>query len=544
MDGTPFGRYQLLELLGRGGMGEVWRAHDTEIDRTVAIKTLLPHFAQDEKFVQRFRREARLAARLDDPHVVPIYDVGEIGGQLYVSMRLIQGQDLQTLLGDGPLPSQRAVGIIGQVAKALNAAHKAGLVHRDIKPSNILIAENDYAYLIDFGIAKAAGETGLTSTGATIGTWSYMAPERFSTGVAEASSDIYALACVLYQCLTGQLPFPAVALEQIAVAHMTAAPPKPSAHESAVPEAMDAVIETGLAKDPGQRYSTTVELATAAHSAVTEPLRRASAPISQPLPLPTGYVIPASRGAANSDRPTDSFTASPEPLAAQLAAPTVARAAAPLDAVPPAANSHSSRGPGGRTKKLFGTLALIGGLAAIVAFAVTAGPLSSSSGTRSSAASSTVGTSSSTWSTSIQEPTPSNDSVRQLLALVPAGDHCKEEYNAQHDEGVLAKVDCAEIAGQVTVLHYQLLSDQAALDRYILQTNGDRQACPGLGQSPQYWHHSATPQQTEGKVSCFQWAGYPWVDWSVNSQLLTGEARGLSTDNVDQIFQWWSARNQ
>ncbi|MDT5350346.1 MAG: hypothetical protein QOH91_3633, partial [Mycobacterium sp.] len=227
MEGTPFGRYRLIELLGRGGMGEVWRAHDTEIDRTVAIKMLLPHFAQDEKFEQRFRREARAAARLDDPHVVPIYDVGEIDARLYVSMRLINGQDLQTLLDTASLEPQRAVAIIGQIAKALHAAHKVGLIHRDIKPSNILVSDDDFAYLIDFGIARAAGETGLTSTGATIGTWSYMAPERFSTGQAEASSDIYALACVLYQCLTGELPFPAVALEQILAAHMTTPPPQP-----------------------------------------------------------------------------------------------------------------------------------------------------------------------------------------------------------------------------------------------------------------------------------------------------------------------------
>ncbi len=247
VEGTPFGRYRLIELLGRGGMGEVWRAYDTEIDRTVAIKMLLPYFAQDEKFEQRFRREARAAARLENPHVVPIYDVGEIDGRLYVVMRLINGQDLETLLDAGPLEPQRAVAIIGQIAKALHAAHEVGLIHRDIKPSNILVDRDDFAYLIDFGIARAAGETGLTSTGATIGTWSYMAPELSSSGLAEASSDIYALACVLYQCLTGELPFPAVALQQIAVAHMTTPPPQPSTQRSAIPAAMDGVIATGMA---------------------------------------------------------------------------------------------------------------------------------------------------------------------------------------------------------------------------------------------------------------------------------------------------------
>jgi serine/threonine-protein kinase len=251
-------------------MGEVWRAHDTVIDRTVAIKMLLPLFADDRTFEQRFRREARAAARLDEPHVVPIYDVGEIDGRLYVAMRLINGQDLQTLLGEGPLEPDRVVRITEQIASALDAAHQAGLVHRDVKPSNILVSDEDFAYLIDFGIARAAGQTGLTSTGATIGTWSYMAPERFKSGEIKPSSDVYALACVLYQSLTGQLPFPGTTLEQVAMAHMTAPPPKPSTQRRAIPMAMDDVIAIGLAKDPRQRYPTAKELANAARAALNQ----------------------------------------------------------------------------------------------------------------------------------------------------------------------------------------------------------------------------------------------------------------------------------
>jgi serine/threonine-protein kinase len=276
VEGTPFGRYQLIELLGRGGMGEVWRAHDTTIDRVVALKVLLPHFAQDPEFEQRFRREARAAARLDDPHVVPIYDVGEIDGRLYVTMRLIDGVDLQTVLNDGPLPPARAVHIIEQVASALHSAHQAGLVHRDVKPSNILLAHNDFAYLIDFGIARASGDTALTSANTTIGTWAYMAPERFNAGEIQPSSDVYALACVLYQCLTGELPFPGDTLEQVAVSHMFMPPPKPSEDRDTVPTAMDQVIATGLAKQPTDRYPSTVLMAAAARQAVTEPMGQSS----------------------------------------------------------------------------------------------------------------------------------------------------------------------------------------------------------------------------------------------------------------------------
>ncbi|MCU1701457.1 MAG: serine/threonine protein kinase [Mycobacterium sp.] len=282
MEGTPFGRYQLIDLLGRGGMGEVWRAHDTAIDRVVALKMLLPHYAKDPDFDKRFRREARIAARLNDPHVVPIHDVGEIDGRLYVTMRLIDGVDLDALLRTGPLAPERAVHIIEQIASALHTAHRAGLVHRDVKPSNILLADNDFAYLIDFGIARAADDTGLTSEGSTIGTWAYMAPERFQSGDIEPSSDIYALACVFYQCLTGEPPFPGNTLEQVAVGHMVAPPPRASEAKDTVPTGLDRVIETGLAKQTTERYSTAVEMAAAARRAITEPT---SQPHSGPTQL-------------------------------------------------------------------------------------------------------------------------------------------------------------------------------------------------------------------------------------------------------------------
>ena len=268
-EGTPFGRYRLVELLGRGGMGEVWRAYDTAANnRTVAIKLLPPHLAGDSTFVERFRREADAAACLNNPHVVPIHNYGEIDGRLYVDMRLVEGRNLQEVLAGGPLEPERAVRIVEQVARALHAAHRIGLVHRDVKPSNILLDDDDFAYLIDFGIARAAGETGLTSTGATIGTWAYMAPERFKTGAADARSDVYSLTCVLYQCLTGQLPFPADDREQVAFSHMSQPPPKPSALQSKVSAQMDRVIATGMAKNPDERFATTKQLADAARAAL------------------------------------------------------------------------------------------------------------------------------------------------------------------------------------------------------------------------------------------------------------------------------------
>jgi serine/threonine protein kinase len=267
-DGTPFGRYRLVSLLGRGGMGEVWKAYDTSMNRVVALKVLPPNFADDEQYQTRFRREAHMAAGLDEPHVVPIHDSGEIDGRLYVTMRLIEGKTVNELLESGPLAPQRAVLIIEQIAAALNAAHKVGLVHRDVKPSNILVTDDDFAYLIDFGIARVAGSTKLTGTGATIGTVAYMAPERFTTDTADARVDTYALACVLCECLTGVQPFPGESVERQLAGHLTMPPPKPSTMQPGVPAQMDQVIAKGMAKNPDERYATTRDLAVAARAAL------------------------------------------------------------------------------------------------------------------------------------------------------------------------------------------------------------------------------------------------------------------------------------
>jgi serine/threonine protein kinase len=324
MEGTPFGRYRLVELLGRGGMGEVWRAHDTAIDRMVALKMLPTSFADDQVFQERFRREARAAAGLDEPHVVPIYDFGEINGRLYVTMRLIKGLDLENVLAEGPLDAGRAVKIIEQVASALHAAHSIGLVHRDVKPSNILVTDNDFAYLIDFGIARAVNETSLTSTGAVIGTWAYMSPERLNTGRADARADVYALACVLHESLTGQRPYPGDSMESQITAHLTRPPPRPSVIRRGLHAEFDAVIGTGMAKNPDHRYATTLMLAEHARSAITVPnpqsARQQSTP-SQPTPTAWGDMPPpTSQPVVPHIHRAQSAPATPPPSAAEAVA--------------------------------------------------------------------------------------------------------------------------------------------------------------------------------------------------------------------------------
>lgn len=251
-------------------MGDVWRALDTETHRVVAVKVLPANLANDPIFTQRFRREALAAAGLSEPHVVPIHNFGEIDGRLYVDMRLVDGRDLQAIIADGALEPIRAVGIIEQIASALTAAHRIGLVHRDVKPSNILIAEDDFAYLIDFGIARAAGESSITGTGSVMGTWAYMAPERISTGNNDPRCDTYALACVLHECLTGSQPFPGTSIEQQIGGHLGKTPPRPSALRRGLPLQLDTVIATGMAKNPDLRYSTPLELARAARAALND----------------------------------------------------------------------------------------------------------------------------------------------------------------------------------------------------------------------------------------------------------------------------------
>jgi serine/threonine kinase PknH len=303
--GSLFGKYQLTRLLGQGGMGEVYEAHDTTKDRTVALKILPEELSRDEGFRTRFQRESRAAAMLEEPHVIPIHDWGEIDGNLYIDMRLVRGPDLLELLQRGPLEPERAVGIIRQIGAALDAAHAQGLIHRDVKPQNILItAAEDFAYLIDFGIAENRGDTRLTIAGSAIGSFAYMAPERFEDRPTTPAVDTYSLAGVLFEALTGQPPFKVGSMEQVIAAHLSSPPPQPSAVNPRVPAAFNEVIARGMAKDPDDRYGSSGALGRAAQralgasssapgagpSAVTQ-----AAPVNPPgsAPANSGPTLPA-----------------------------------------------------------------------------------------------------------------------------------------------------------------------------------------------------------------------------------------------------------
>jgi protein kinase-like protein len=268
--GATVAGYRIEEVAGRGGMGVVYRAWDSALERSVALKVIAPEFSLDAKYRKRFVREALATARLDHPNVIPVYDAGEDDdGQLYIAMRFVDGEDLGTLLHQsGALAPALAAEIVAQAASALDAAHARGLVHRDVKPANVLIAHGGrpHVYLTDFGLAKWEETTGsgLTSTGGWMGTPDYLAPEQIEGETPDARTDVYALGCVLFAALTGRPPFADVPRMRKATAHMQDPPPSLRDVAPGVPKAFEPVVRRALAKDPGKRYQSAGELGTAA----------------------------------------------------------------------------------------------------------------------------------------------------------------------------------------------------------------------------------------------------------------------------------------
>jgi streptogramin lyase len=267
--GVEIGGYRVEELIGRGGMGEVYRAHDGRLDRNVALKILAPRYADDDGFRERLLRESRLAASLDHSNVVPVYDAGEADAGFYLAMRYVDGADLRAVLRrEGALAPARALEIVSQIADALDAAHAKGLVHRDVKPSNVLIDERGHCYLADFGLTQSASDRGQATDGPLLGTVDYVAPEQIRGDEVAGGADVYALGGMLFECLTGEGPFRRASEVATLYAHLEEDPPSASARNSALPAAIDAVFKRALAKDPEERHSSCAELVADASSAL------------------------------------------------------------------------------------------------------------------------------------------------------------------------------------------------------------------------------------------------------------------------------------
>lgn len=345
--GETLGPYRLEFLLGRGGMGEVYRAHDTVRDRVVALKLLPRHLAGDPEFQERFRRECQTVARLDEPHVIPIHDFGELDGQLYLDMRLVNGRDLRAIVNErGVLSPAEALAFIEQIAAAVDAAHAAGLVHRDVKPENVLVTAAGFAYLVDFGVAHADTDTHLTKTGTAIGSIAYMAPEQFDNRPTSPAVDVYALAAVFFELVTGRKPYPGDSVSVITRGILFEPVPRAELLNPTVPTALGDVLAWGLAKDPAQRCPSATELVRAA--------RAASAAVG-----PAGAGDARRIATVHAPRQSGPGGSSPAPVEATALAPTHYRHVAPPPtpnysapgysvAAPPASTPPAAPVPPGR----------------------------------------------------------------------------------------------------------------------------------------------------------------------------------------------------
>ena len=311
--GSIFAGCRVEGVAGRGGMGVVFRATQLALQRPVALKAIAPDLAADTEYRERFQRESHLAALIDHPNVIPVYEAGELDGTLYLIMRWIEGTDLRDLIKtSGRVSSRRAIKLLRPVASALAAAHRHGLVHRDVKPANVLIArgydeDEDHIYLTDFGIARRAGAKSLTGTGTFVGTIDYMAPERIEGRKGDAACDIYSFGCMLFEALTGQVPFDRPTDISKIFAHIN--DPIPSARDEvdAVPELLDEIIATSMAKRPEDRFGSAGELTAALGRALQEletGERTIGSPASQAVASPEATARPAEPPSTMFEQPT------------------------------------------------------------------------------------------------------------------------------------------------------------------------------------------------------------------------------------------------
>jgi N-acetylneuraminic acid mutarotase len=287
--GSEFAGYRIEEVAARGGMGVVYRATQLRLTRAVALKLVTPALARDASFRERFRREWMIAASIDHPNVIPVYEAGEEDGALFIAMRWVEGSDLRDEIDRGPLEPAHAARIVSQVASALDAAHARDLIHRDIKPANILLTGSDHVYLTDFGLTKHASSiSGLTRTGQWVGTVEYTAPEQIQGAPVSLRADVYALGCILFEALTGQAPFKRDNDLATLWAHVYTSPPSLQEISPDLPASFEGIVQRAIAKDPEERYASAGELGRAISAAALAPAVEAEAPIREKIDAPSG----------------------------------------------------------------------------------------------------------------------------------------------------------------------------------------------------------------------------------------------------------------
>jgi serine/threonine-protein kinase len=571
-------------------MGEVYEAEHTVKEWTVAVKLMSDTFSRDPVFRERMKREARIAGRLQEPHVVPIHDYGEIDGQMFMEMRLIEGTDLDSVLKRfGPLTPPRAVAIITQIASALDAAHAAGVMHRDIKPPNILVTRDDFAYLVDFGIASATTDEKLTQLGTAVGTWKYMAPERFSNDEVTYRADIYALACVLHESLTGSPPYRADSATTLVTAHLMDPIPQPSTVRSGIPKAFDGVIARGMAKKPEDRFASAGDLALAATEALSDPDQDHAANIlrrSQEATLPTGTApAPAETPASPPPSPAQSSpppqypaasgpSSGPMPQTPQPGQPwgppsgPVPAASQPSPQYyQPSSGNWGSVPPGAPPpQQLSGPIPwnqppakpkrspwpIIAAVAALVIVLVIAAigiamTMGGDDDNKPQAHSTTTPSPTTTSPRSTTTTTPAGDPQGKLLTLLPAGypsGTCTPTTPKPNSIWVnaVAMVDCGQNTnpGGPSRAVYGLFANSDALKKAFNDdiAAGQLMNCPGGGPSPDSWHYDKTPTVTAGMVACATYKDHPNVVWTNQAKLMLSDVFG-DPPAIEDLHGWW-----
>jgi serine/threonine protein kinase len=531
--GTVVGSYRVDSLLGRGGMGVVYLAEDQRSGtrgRKVALKILAPELSADERFRQRFERESQMAASLDHPNIVPVYEAGEVEGLLYIAMRYVEGEELRAFLQrEGPPPPERALAIIGQVGAALDAAHARGLVHRDVKPGNILLIPGDdpdgppHVYLTDFGLTKRAdSHSGLTVTGQFVGTIEYVAPEQIEGKDVDHRTDVYALGCVLFEVLTGTPPFRADQDAAMLWAHLTQPPPKASERRPDLPLGLDDVLARAMAKDRDDRYGSCRELLAAARAALVAPAAPGATPVPAPPPPPPGPppAVPA---------PV------PAPATAPAGVQQPVQAGAPYTPSVPPSWPPAAPPPGPPRRR---TGLLVGGIVAAVALvaAITVGIVLATSGG--------PGPSPTPPPTTVPPTTGTfpTEAESQLLGHVPPQLQTPAcTRGSAPPAGAIAAVDCFTDTPQL--MYYALFADRSAMDaayQTAVATAGVTQGtgnCANGETSEDTW---LDPEGIEsGRLLCYLDGSTAVIVWTHNELLILAETR-RPAGTIQQTYNFWT----
>ena len=531
--GSEFAGYRLDSLIGHGGMSIVFRAEHIHLERTVALKLLMPELT-DESFKERFMRESRLAASLDHPNVIPIYEAGEEHGVFYISMRFVEGATLKALLErQGPLSAERTASIIGQIASALHAAHEQkSLVHRDVKPANILIVPEagvdgrDHVYLSDFGIAKQRAAAGLTKTGMFVGTADYAAPEQIEGKELDRRADIYSLGCVLYECLTGAPTYERDSEVALMYAHLLEPPPAVTPMRPDLDPEIDEVLKRAMAKDRDERYPTVRDFSSAVRKALTG-TESGTAPSVVPPGIARPTVVAKAPAAAE-------MPAAPPP-------PAVPEPAGP-PAVPPAPRGMRSR----RNRWI---------AAGVIALAVAAGAAAAAvvltgggGGGKTAAKGGSGQTTSKTAETLMSVVVPTEVQRACTMQKVPSREAIESEVCAPRANAR------AQFPDKLTINFYASGSDVLAAYKQEREKSGVK---PGSGRCDRVhwsgegtWHHASNGKFGGHRVCYLLRNGTAVVAW-------THEKRG-SADHVDMLavasepgrgsntslFSWWKPEHE